>query len=179
MLVQGYNLCNLPFCNLPFLPRSCLEIMLKEASIQNTARLTQIKDSFGEVDVAARFAWLATVNVTWYLWWLDHEPRGWALIAWDGKSSAPTYPDIFDLYVHRDWRGQGIGQQILHACEQIVRNAGHSKIGLAVNPDLNPRAYRFYQRLGYAPLSQDKYLDGVYNGVEDWVIDLEKNFKPP
>ena len=31
-----------------------------------------------------------------------------------------------------------------------------------------------YQKLGYTSLGNEPYLDGVYNGVEDWVIDLVK-----
>ena len=149
--------------------------MLKEAFIQETSQLALVKEGFDESDVLARFAWLTTVHVTWYVWWADHEPCGWVLIAWNGKTTAPTYPDLFDLYVQPEWRNQGIGTQMIRVCEQLVRAAGHGKIGLAVNPDLNPQAYLLYQRLGYSAPSQHKYLDGVYNGVEDWVIDLEKN----
>lgn len=148
--------------------------MLLSATIKDIARLVTVKDGFGEPDVLARFQWLSTVNVTWYVWWVDHQPVGWVLIQWDGKMSAPTVPDLFDLYVHVDYRSRGIGTQILLACEQTVRDAGYDKLGLAVNPDLNPRAYALYQRLGYYLISQHKYVDGIYDGVEDWVIDLEK-----
>ena len=138
-------------------------------------QLARVKEGFGEADVLARIQWLSTVNVTWYVWWNDNEPLGWTLIQWDGKITAPSYPDLFDLYIQPKFRSQGIGTQIIKRCEQLVRGAGYNKLGLAVNPDLNPRAYALYQRLGYYAISQDKYLDGIYNGVEDWVIDLEKD----
>jgi GNAT superfamily N-acetyltransferase len=149
--------------------------MLGLASIEDISRLAKVKEHFGEPEILARFQWLSTVNATWYVWWVADEPIGWALIQWDGKSTAPGYPDLFDLYVHTSFRNQGIGTEILLECEQLVRDAGHKKLWLAVNPDLNPRAYALYQRLGYRAVSQEKYLDGVYNGVEDWVIDLEKS----
>jgi GNAT superfamily N-acetyltransferase len=149
--------------------------MLHLASIDDAGRLAKVKEGFGEADVLARFQWLSTVNVNWYIEWVANDPVGWVLIHWDGKSSAPDYPDLFDLYVHATARNHGVGTQILQACEQMVREAGHGKVGLAVNPELNPRAYALYQRLGYYVVRQEKYLDGVYNGVEDWVIDLEKN----
>jgi GNAT superfamily N-acetyltransferase len=149
--------------------------MLCKANIQDISALAKVKAGFGQADILARFEWLTTVDVTWYVGWVAHKPRGWALIQWQGKPTAPTYPDLFDLYVYPGWRGHGIGTQILGACEQIVHDAGHKQLGLAVNPDLNPRAYLLYQNLGYVAISQDKYLDGVYDGVEDWVIDLEKN----
>lgn len=149
--------------------------MLKPASRLDLAQLAHVKEGFDQEAVLARFAWLTTVNVTWHVWWIDQAPRGWALIAWQGKASALAFPDLFDLYVQPGWRNQGIGTQIIMECEQLVRAAGHHKIGLAVNPDLNPQAYLLYQRLGYTAPSHHKYLDGVYNGVEDWVIDLEKS----
>jgi GNAT superfamily N-acetyltransferase len=149
--------------------------MLQLASIQDSERLALVKEGFGEPEIQARFQWLSTINVTWHVWWVANKPRGWALIQWDGKVTAPTYPDLFDLYVHPACRSQGIGTQIILACEQLVWAAGYDKLGLAANPDLNPRAYTLYQRLGYSATGKDKYLDGIYAGVEDWVIDLEKS----
>jgi GNAT superfamily N-acetyltransferase len=149
--------------------------MFLPASIADITKLAKVRRNFDETEILARFDWLATVNVTWYVWWAAQEPLGWVLIQWQGKPTAPGVPDLNDLYVHPDWRSQGIGTQILSVCEQIVSAAGYTKLGLAVNPDLNPRAYLLYQRLGYYAISQDKYLDGVYGGVEDWVIDLEKH----
>jgi GNAT superfamily N-acetyltransferase len=148
--------------------------MLCPASIQETPKLAGIKEGFGEADLLERFQWLSTVNVSWYVWWVEQEACGWALIQWNGKPTAPSYPDLFDLYVHCGWRNQGIGTAILSACEQKVRDVGYTRLGLAVNPDRNPRAYALYRRLGYRTVSFNKYLDGIYDGVEDWVIDLEK-----
>jgi GNAT superfamily N-acetyltransferase len=150
-------------------------IMLRLARIEDTSQLAGVKEGLDAPEIVARFHWLSTVNVTWHVWWVADKPQGWALIQWNGKPTAPTYPDLFDFYVHPVWRGLGVGTRIIWACEEIVCNAGHKKLGLAVNPELNPRAYHLYQRLGYSAIRNDKYLDGVYDGVEDWVIDLEKN----
>ncbi len=149
--------------------------MLRLARLEDSSRLADVKQGFGSPEVQARFNWLASVSATWHVWWAADEARGWALIQWNGKPTAPAYPDLFDLYVHPDWRGQGIGTRIIGECEQIVRDAGYRKLGLAVNPDLNPRACQLYHRLGYVTVRQDRYLDGVYEGVEDWVLDLAKN----
>jgi GNAT superfamily N-acetyltransferase len=148
--------------------------MLRTATVEDTGQLATVKKGFGAREVLERLQSLSTANTTWHIWWSADKPLGWALIHWNGKTTAPNYPDLSDLYVNPDARGQGIGTKMLSACEQIVRRAGYDKLGLAVNPDLNPRAYALYQRLGYYAISQDKYLDGVYGGVEDWVIDLEK-----
>jgi hypothetical protein len=45
---------------------------------------------------------------------------------------------------------------------------------LAVNPLLNVRARRLYERLGYRDTGHPAYVDGVSDGVEDWVIDMVK-----
>ena len=148
--------------------------MLRQATLKDIAQLATVKVGFDQAGILARFQWLDTVNATWYVWWCAQQPCGWALIQWDGKATAPDCPDLFDLYVHPAWRGQGIGTKLLTACEQVALARGHTRLGLAVNPDQNPRAYVLYQRLGYSPISPHKYIDGVYNGVEDWVIDLEK-----
>lgn len=148
--------------------------MLKIAQTEDALQLATVKEGFDLAEVHSRFHWLQQVNVSWLVWWEKQKSIGWALIQWSGKPTAPHYPDIFDLYVHPQWRGQGVGTQILKACEQVVSAAGYEKVGLAVNPDHNYQAYRLYQRLGYIVSNPEKYIDGVYNGVEDWVIDLEK-----
>jgi hypothetical protein len=43
-----------------------------------------------------------------------------------------------------------------------------------VNPTENVRAKALYERLGYVPTGERSYVDDVYDGHEDWVIDLEK-----
>lgn len=147
---------------------------LFEARREDAEQYASVKHDFDLEGVQQRFEWMQTVNVTWYVWYEDGEPVGWALISWDGKSTEPDYPDLFDLYVRADRRSQGIGTSIVRACEEIVRARGYTKLGLAANPDHNERAHRLYNRLGYTETGIEPYLDGVYNGVEDWVIDLAK-----
>lgn len=47
-------------------------------------------------------------------------------------------------------------------------------MSLAVNPNLNPKAKMLYERLGYTQTKTALYLDGIYDGDEDWVIDMVK-----
>lgn len=99
---------------------------------------------------------------------------GCILLKFHGKPTHPEYPDIEDLFVSEEFRGHGVGSALIAECERRARELGCSRIGMAVNPDLNPRARAFYERLGYRHDGESPYLDGVYDGVEDWVIDLEK-----
>jgi ribosomal protein S18 acetylase RimI-like enzyme len=99
---------------------------------------------------------------------------GQVFLAWYGRPTYPQYPDIRELRVSESRRGEGIGSELIQICEHLAIDRGYNTIGLAVNPTLNAAARRLYQRLGYLPTGEAPYLDGVSDGVEDWVIDMVK-----
>lgn len=101
-------------------------------------------------------------------------PISFVLLKWKGKSTHPEYPDIEDLYTKEDCREKGYGTLLIKECEKRTKEKGFNKIGLAVNPTNNIEAKTLYEKLGYSSCRENTYLDGIYNGVEDWVIDLEK-----
>ncbi len=84
------------------------------------------------------------------------------------------YPNMSDLYVVDEKRNLGIGTALVQEGEKIAEEKGYTKISLAVNPSLNPNAMSLYKRLGYKQTTTDSYVDGVYDGNEDWVIDMVK-----
>ena len=88
------------------------------------------------------------------------------------------YPAILDLRVSEDARGQGVGTELIAICEHLASMKGFNMIGISVNPILNPRARRLYERLGYLPHSKSPYLDGQVFGQENWVIDMTKRLQP-
>ena len=63
--------------------------------------------------------------------------EGWT---WCGTSY------IRSLWVHKDWRGQGLGTQLLRAAEQEARTRGCQQIVL---DSFSFQAAGFYQKLGY------------------------------
>jgi [ribosomal protein S18]-alanine N-acetyltransferase len=99
---------------------------------------------------------------------------GHVFLKFYGSETDPDYPNLEDLYVREDRRGSGIGSALLARSETLLREKGYGRVGLSVNPDLNPRAKALYQRLGYKDTGRDPYLGGVYDGDEDWVIDMVK-----
>lgn len=105
----------------------------------------------------------------------DNNLVSFVFLKWQGKATHPQYPDMEDLYTRQQFRGRGYATALIKKCEQLSHQKGFTKIGLAVNPDLNQLALQFYQHLGYQSTNEPSYIDGVYNGVEDWCIDLEKN----
>jgi len=97
------------------------------------------------------------------------------LLKWKGKDTHPEYPDIEDLYTKESERGKGHGSKLIAECEKKAREKGFNKIGLAVNPDENCPAHKLYTKLGFKNTNEKPYIDGIYNGVEDWCIDMEKS----
>ncbi|MFA7276091.1 MAG: GNAT family N-acetyltransferase [Pseudobdellovibrionaceae bacterium] len=61
-------------------------------------------------------------------------------------------PEIQDLFVHPDFRRQGLGGHLVEACERHARGIGTSEIGIGVGitPEFGS-AQRLYARLGYIP----------------------------
>lgn len=106
---------------------------------------------------------------------IEKKPVGYVMLKFNGKPTAPTYPDMEDVYVVESLRGKGIGTRLINKCEIISKEKGFKQIGLAVNPTSNLRTKQLYERLGYKDVSDKQYLDGVYNGVEDWVVDMVKD----
>ena len=107
---------------------------------------------------------------------VDGQIVGQAFLKFNGKMSAPDYPDIEDLYVHRDFRRQSIATKLLEQCEQLVQEKGFAAVGLAASVKEDDAGRQLYRKLGYVETDTAPYVDGVYNGVEDWVIDLVKFF---
>lgn len=89
------------------------------------------------------------------LGFVDGRAAGYAVVNW-----APVYnlfarlnmPELQDLNVLPDDRGQGLGRAIVTACEELARQRGHTQMGLAVGltRPYGP-AQRLYVRMGYVP----------------------------
>ena len=99
---------------------------------------------------------------------------GHLLLKLHGIPTEPNFPNMNDIYVLEEMRNIGIGTELIKTAENITKEKGFSKISLAVNPTLNPEALSLYERLWYKQTSTETYLDGVYDGDEDWVVDMVK-----
>ena len=58
-----------------------------------------------------------------------------------------------DLYVHQDYRKQGIGEALLNRAKELCRERNYKGVGLETETD-NPAQY-LYERLGWV---KDNYL---------------------
>jgi N-acetylglutamate synthase-like GNAT family acetyltransferase len=104
----------------------------------------------------------------------DGQVVGQVFLKYYGTETYPEYPNMEDLFVDENFRDHGIGTALIMECENRVKAKEFTKVGLSVNPSLNKKAMSLYEKFGYVSLGNEPYLDGVYNGVEDWVIDLVK-----
>ena len=136
--------------------------------------LYTVKPRFDEAACRARVKFLRAKGSDWYVCVNEEAVIGWVVVDWLGKPTQPGFPDLSDLYVRETWRGRGVGTALLRFCEAEALRQGYACIGLSVNPTLNPRALQLYRRLGYVHDGGPTYVDGVYDGVEDRVIDLIK-----
>jgi ribosomal protein S18 acetylase RimI-like enzyme len=74
---------------------------------------------------------------------------------------------LYELFVERQCRLEGIGTQLMQAAEEIAAKAGAAAIGLHVNL-MNLAVIPFYEKLGYKPVYQ----------FDDGDVQLVKQLKP-
>lgn len=110
---------------------------------------------------------------------------GYVTLKW--VSDYPSFaeqniPEIVDLNVLPDYRKQGIGTQLIEACELAAKEQGRAFIGLGVELTADyGSAQRLYIHLGYVPDGKGLYYKNIavkYNenvkADDDLVIYLTK-----
>lgn len=60
-----------------------------------------------------------------------------------------------DVSVKSDRRGKGIGSALINQLKEQLRKESVMRIDVAVHMD-NPEARRFYEKLGFAPLNEER-----------------------
>jgi len=83
----------------------------------------------------------------------------------------PEAMKLHRLYLHRDFHGKGIAQDLLHHCEQVATQNGLKSIWLEVMA-CQPQAKKFYQKVGFEHLlSYELDFENLlpeYRGIEIW-----------
>lgn len=149
-------------------------IEIRKVTNNDFENLALIKPSITKETFVVRLEKQQGSQIEFLILLSDSEPVCFLVMSPSGKSTHPQYPDLYDLYTRENFRGKGYMSMLIHECENRARKLGFKKIGLAVNPTLNVKAKELYEKLGYKNTGEPTYLDGIYNGTEDWVIDLEK-----
>ncbi|AIQ64103.1 GCN5 family acetyltransferase [Paenibacillus stellifer] len=104
----------------------------------------------------------------------DDQIVGWASI--NPYSHRCAYQGVADLsiYIHRDYRGQGIGSALLPALEEEARHNKFYKIVLFTFP-FNQKGQGLYRKLGYREVGVFKD-QGILDGERIDVMIMEKVF---
>lgn len=149
-------------------------VVIKSAENEDAERLLDVKPGLTREVIEQRLNKQAWGRAVWLTAWADEDMVGYVFLKWQGKLTHPEYPDFEDLVVKPEMRNEGVARKLVDEGEKIARRKGFTKIGMAVNPDENDWVYAWYKRLGYQHDGKPAYVDGVYNGTEDWCIDMEK-----
>lgn len=153
------------------------KIHIRKTSKEDEDGLLKVKPDLTEEIISDRLGRQENNEVDYLVLEKDGVVVSYVLLKWNGKKTHPEYPDMEDLYTKNEERGKGYATKLIRECEKKAKEKGFKKIGLAVNPELNSYSRRFYEKLGYLHDGKKSYVDAVYNGVEDWVIDLEKELQ--
>lgn len=156
------------------LPLSKLMNSIRKATLKDIDQLKKVKPSLSDEHAVDRLKRQGEKLLEYLVVEDDGVIVSFVLLKWHGKETHPEFPDLEDLYTREDKRGKGYATLLIKECEKLAKQRGFKKIGLAANPDLNENARRLYEKLGFRHDGGKTYVDGIYNGVEDWVVDLEK-----
>lgn len=148
---------------------------IRKAILEDIGQLKKVKPSLTDEHIVERLKRQDEKLAEYLVFEVDGEVVSFVLLKWHGKKTHPEYPDMEDLFTRDDQRAKGYATALIKECEKLAKSRGFKKIGLAANPDLNEHARKLYGKLGYRHDGGESYVDGVYNGVKDWVVDLEKN----
>lgn len=149
-------------------------IIIKEATERDIFEIQKIRPALTLEKINERLKLQDKKEAVFLVIKNDDEIISYVLLKWNGKETHPEYPDMEDLFTKEDQRRKGFGTMLIMECEKRTKKKEFSKIGLCVNPTLNPKAKKLYEKLGYKHDGKETYVDGLYNGTKDWVIDLEK-----
>ena len=151
-----------------------MEVSIKQASPDDLGPILLLKPGIDEETVLQRIGQTQSQRAVYWVAVYDGAIVGHVFLKFYGKETAPGYPDIEDLYVHASFRRRGIANALLRQCERAARDHEFKSIGLAVGIEDHP-AQILYRGQGYYETGCEPYVDGIYNGVEDWVIDMKKD----
>ncbi len=97
---------------------------------------------------------LNTPSADYLIAWVGGEPIGHLLIRWSGTDNTFLaaknlgYPYVEAVGVRVDFWSKGVGTQLMQKAQDLVKEKGFGKIGVAVGLD-NERAKGLYKKLGY------------------------------
>ncbi len=161
-------------------------ITIRSATLADLEALTQIKPPAAlhrdRLRDAGEDTFLYLViesdqQVVGYAMLVFHRP-----VTWPDSLRTDQLPQVVDLLIANDKRGQGLGTILLIEMEKVAKRYGFDQLYLCVDPVDNPRAYTLYLRQGFLPLQSQPYRDhweftdseGNFHSGDEWAVDMVK-----
>jgi len=114
-------------------------------------------------NVAQQTAELEDPGSTFLIAELDGRAAGYAKLH-DGEPEQGVQGqkpvELVRLYVSREWLGRGVGEQLMRACLDEARQAGHETIWLGVW-ERNARAQAFYRKWNFRTVGEHDFQLGA------------------
>ena len=105
---------------------------------------------------------LSDPSLTYLIAEVDGAAAGFAMIGEPRSESCGNFVkpiELFRFYVDKSWHGKGVAQPLMQACYEEALRRGGETICLSVW-EHNPRAIRFYEKMGYANSGTQPYVLG-------------------
>ena len=113
-------------------------------------------------------------SLTYLIAEVDGIAAGFAMIGGPRSESCSNFAkpiELFRFYVDKSWHGKGVALPLMQACYEEALRRGGETICLSVW-EHNPRAIRFYEKIGYVKSGTQPYVLG--DDVQtDWVMARE------
>lgn len=87
------------------------------------------------------------------------------------KLKGNLLPKLSDLYVNEDYRGNGVGSDLIKYREKITRGLGYSDIFVSVDPIENPKMIKLIKKLGYEAISEPYLKSAIFYNEDGTTYD--------
>jgi GNAT superfamily N-acetyltransferase len=78
------------------------------------------------------------------------------------KLKGSLYPKLSDLYVKENYRGKGVGTNIIRYRENFAKSLGFSELYVSVDPIENPKMINLITKLGYEAISKPYSKSAIF-----------------
>lgn len=90
------------------------------------------------------------------------------------KLNSNLSPKLSDLYVNENYRGNGIGSDLIRHREKLARKIGYSEIFVSVDPIGNPKMIKLITKLGYKRITEPYSRTALFHNEDGTTY--EKNY---
>lgn len=87
------------------------------------------------------------------------------------KLTGTLLPKLSDLYVKADYRGNGVGSDLIKYRENIARDLGYSEIYVSVDPVENPKMIKLINKHDYKAISDPYFKKATFYKVDGMSYD--------